>query len=309
MPRRRRVGRGRLFFALVLFGLLVGSSVWLDQRGTKVLAPVRAKHERVTLLHDPQGSWYRWYEVGVDVGTLGTQPWTATVEVPEARYDSLRIGDSIEVRYLQELPLFARTSNRSTATVVREAALRVGIVPLLIWIGCGIAGLWIAARVGMPAILAGGLAWMAFGFPVLLPSNAPVAPPASAGTATVDAITTVSKSPERRGRARRRIARSSSIRRLPVPYQVVQLRLAPANGDTVLVVDAVDSGSVANLAVGAEIPVRFDPKTPREGRLAQGTRSFLERNRYHFLPAAIGVPLIGMLAAMGFRRRRRSANP
>jgi hypothetical protein len=41
--------------------------------------------------------------------------------------------------------------------------------------------------------------------------------------------------------------------------------------------------------------------------LAVGTRRFLDRNRYHYLPAAIGVPAIGVLAALGFRWRRRRA--
>jgi len=91
-----------------------------------------------------------------------------------------------------------------------------------------------------------------------------------------------------------------------LPYQVVQLRLAsPGHRDTVLVVDAVDSGSVAGLTEGAELPVRYDPQAPRNARLAQGSRNFIVRNRYHFLPAVIGIPVLGMLAGMGFRRRRR----
>jgi len=90
---------------------------------------------------------------------------------------------------------------------------------------------------------------------------------------------------------------------------VVQLQLAlPGRPDSVLVVDAVDSGSVPGLAVGAALAVRYEPDTPREARLVQGTRRFLERNRYHFLPAVIGVPVLGMLAAWGFRSRRRRAS-
>src|ERR671914_816790 len=98
MPRRRRSGRLGLFFALVLGGVLLGTSVWLDWQGEKVFAPVGARHERVTLRHDPQGTWYRWYELGVGVGNGGGGPWVATIEVPEHRYDSLALGDSIEVR-------------------------------------------------------------------------------------------------------------------------------------------------------------------------------------------------------------------
>jgi hypothetical protein len=308
MRRRRRSSPLGLFFALVLTGLLVGGSVWLDRRGESVLAPVQSKSERVTLMHDPQGGWYRWYELGVGVGNSGAGPWIATIEVPEERYDSIRIGDSVAVRYLPQLPLFARASDRSTAMVAREAVQRVGIIPLLLWITCGVAGLWIAARIGTPVILAGGLAWIAAGFPVLLRAPVPAIPAASEGKARAEVVTLVTKSPERRSRGRRRVVRSDSMRRLAVPYQVVQLRLAlPGRGDSVLAVDAVDSGSVPGLAVGAELPVRYDPKAPRNATLLQGTRAFVERNRYHYLPGVIGIPLIGMLAALGFRRRPRLA--
>lgn len=309
MRRRRRSSRLGLFYALVSFGLLVGGSLWLDRRGEKVLALVQAKNERVTLRHDPQGGWYRWYELGVGVGKGEDFPWVATIEVPEERYDATRIGDSVEVRYLPQLPLFARASDRSTATVAREAAQRVGILPLLLWIIGGVAGMWIAARLGTVAVIAAGLAWMAAGFPVLLSAPAPTIPSSVKGTARVESITLVTRSPERRGSRRRRVVRSDWVRRLAIPYQVIQLRLAsPGRGDTVLVVDAVDSGSVAGLTPGADLPVSFDPEAPRNARLVQGTRHFVARNRYHFLPAAIGAPVLGMLAGLGFRwRRRRSA--
>jgi hypothetical protein len=296
-----------LVFALVLGGFLVGGSVWLDRRGEKVLAPVQAKSERITLRHDPQGTWYRWYELGVGVGGPGLPTWTASVEVPETRFDAIRIGDSVEVRYLPQLPLFARASDRSTATVAREAAQRVGIVPLLLWLGCGIAGLWIAARVGTIPVVAGGLLWMAAGYPVLLWAPASPTPSGSEGTARVSAITLVTKSPER-ARGGRRRARAE-WRRLTMPYQVAQLLLPTGRSDTVLAIDAVDSGSVRGLSIGADLPVRYDPDEPRNARLVSGTRSFIQRNRYHYLPLAIGVPALGMFAALGFRWRRRRGAP
>lgn len=311
MRRRRRVSKLGVFYGLVSGGLLVGGSLWLDQRGEKVVAPVQARTERVTLRHDPQGTWYRWYEVGVGVGTAGSTPWTAMVEVPEQRYDALRIGDSLEVRYLPQLPLFARASDRSTATVVREGVQRVGLAPLLLWVVGGLAGMWIAARIGTVAVVAGGLAWMAAGFPVLLGAPTPPAGGSARATARVQAVTLITKSPERRTSRRRRIARSDWGRHLAIPYQVVYLRLAaPGSADTVLAMDAVDSGSVAGLSMGAALPVRYDPGAPRSAQLAEGTRRFIERNRYHFLPGVLGVPVLGMLAGIGFRwRRRRPERP
>jgi hypothetical protein len=308
MRRPRRFSRLGLFFAGVLGALLVGASVWLDRRGDTVFAPVHAKHERVTLRHDPQGTWYRWYEVGVGVGD-GTSPWIATVEVPEHRYDSLHLGDSVRVRYLPQIPLFARTSDRSTATVAREAAVRTGILSLLLWIAFGVAGLWIAARIGTPLVLAFGLAWMAAGFPLLLRAPTSVTVGGFAGTARVASVSLITKSPQNaRARRRSRSSRSASLRRLAAPYQVVELHVPlPGGRDSVLAVDAVDSGSVGGLVLGAVVPVRYDPSAPRRARLAQGSWTFVERNRYHYLPAVIGAPLLGMLAATGFRARRRRA--
>lgn len=74
--------------------------------------------------------------------------------------------------------------------------------------------------------------------------------------------------------------RSDAFRRLEVPYQVVQLAVpVQGGGDTVLAVDAVDSGSVAGLAFGALLPVRLEPAAPREALIDGGTQRFVEANR------------------------------
>ena len=72
-----------------------------------------------------------------------------------------------------------------------------------------------------------------------------------------------------------------------------------------LAVDAVDSGSVAALAAGVVLPVRLNPATPRDAQLAGGTRRFVEANRYHFLIPVIGCAILGTLAGLTYRWRRR----
>jgi hypothetical protein len=69
-------------------------------------------------------------------------------------------------------------------------------------------------------------------------------------------------------------------------------------------VDAVDSGTVAGLAVGAVLSVRYGSGNARAARLTLGSRTFVQRNRYHYLPIVVGLPLLGMAGAYGFRRRR-----
>jgi hypothetical protein len=122
--------------------------------------------------------------------------------------------------------------------------------------------------------------------------------------AQVRGVTLVDKSPGRVYRTRRRTG--GFDRRLEVPYEVIEL-LVPVRGgrDTVLAVDAVDSGSVAGLAHGVGLPVRLDPAAPREAQLAGGTRRLVEANRYHFLVPVLGCAVLGTLAGLAYRWRRK----
>jgi hypothetical protein len=232
---------------------------------------------------------------------------TATVTVDRERYDALQMGDSIEIHYLPALPIFARTPDRSTATVATEAARQFLSSRLLWWLGCGVLAMVLAARVGIVPIVVTGLLWMAWGYVLLLRMPQVPVPTGLEATARVRAITLVTKSPARVSKRRRsRSYSSESIRRLAMPYQVVELLVpVPGRPDSVVAVDAVDSGSVAGLAFGSVLPVRHPPDDPRAAMLTTGARTFLARNRYHLLPAVLGVPLIGMLGAWGFRHRRK----
>jgi hypothetical protein len=90
-----------------------------------------------------------------------------------------------------------------------------------------------------------------------------------------------------------------------MPYEVVQLRFAPeGRTDSVVAVDAVDSATVAGLQIGAIVPIGYDPAAPREARMTLGSRTFRERTRYHMLGPMVGIGLLGMLAAWGWRHRR-----
>jgi hypothetical protein len=229
--------------------------------------------------------------------------------VDRTRYDALQVGDSIEIRYLPALPICARTPDRSTATVAAEAARQLLGSRLLWWLGSGVLAMVIAARVGIVPTVVTGLLWMAWGYSLLLRMPQVPVPTGLEATARVRAITPVTKSPARVSpRRRSRSYSSESIRRLAMPYQVVELLVpVPGRADSVVAVDAVDSGSVAGLAFGSVLPVRHPTGDPRAAMLTRGTRTFLARNRYHLLPAVLVVPLIGMLGAWGFRHRRRRA--
>ena len=305
MARKRRVSWLSVFYFLVIFGALVGGSVWLDRKGEQVVAKVTSKTEEITVTHDPQGGWYHYFRVGAEFDAAGAL-MSATVTVDRARYDALHLGDSLEIRYLPILPLLARTPDRSTATVAADAAHHLLGSRLLWWIGGGAIAMVIAARIGIVPIVVAGLFWMAAGYVLLLRAPPVPEPRGVETTARVRSVTLVTKSPVRRSRSRSRGFRSESTTRLAMPYQVVQLQVpVPGRADSLLAVDAVDSGSVAGLAVGAMLPVHYPKDDARAALLTEGTKTFVVRNRYHYLPAVVVVPLIGMLGAWGFRSRRK----
>jgi hypothetical protein len=312
MPRRRRrVSRLSLFYFVVTLGLLVGGSVWLDRRGEVTTARVASKQEEITVKQVPAGGWIRWYRVGVEFVTRDAGLGMATVTLPQARYDALHPGDSIQVRYLPFFPLLARVADRSTGHAVLDVARHFAddpwLLPFLLWLVGGFVALWIASRVATVAIVVAGLAWMALAFPLEFPAPRPLPAAPVEATARVTAVTLVTKAPARTTARRSRASRSmsESVRRLAMPYEVVQLRFAPPGlPDSVVAVDAVDSASVAGLTAGAIVPIAYDPRSPREARMTLGSRTYRDRNRYHFLVPMMGLGLLGMLGAWGWRHGR-----
>ena len=305
-PRRQRASRLGLVFVVALVGLLAAGSLWLDQQGVLVTASVAAKRERIVVRYQPMGEWDRYYEVTVAFDLPAGENSTATVRVPHERYAALRAGDSIEVLYLPQFPLLARTSDRSTAGVVRDIAARFAGIPIAGWIATGFLALWVAARLGVVPVLAVGAAWAAAAWLLFFTPPSRERPRPAEIMADVERITMVNRAP---ARARYRRPRAFGFdRRLDIPFQVVELHLPDQSGDTVLAVDAVDSGSVKGLAHGVRVPVRLDPTAPRDAQLAGGTRRFTEANRYHFLVPQLGCVLPGTLAAVGYawRRSRRT---
>lgn len=318
MPRRpRRTSPLSTVYFVVLTGLLVGSSIWLDRRGETAAATIESKREEITIQQEPRGGWDRWYRVGVEFSAGDNNLGMATLTLPQERYDALRVGDTIAVHYFPAFPLLARAADRTTLQAAGDALGRLvgtpGLMASLVWLLSGVGALWVFSWIGTPLIVLAGLAWMAAGLLLLFPSLSPAPPGPTATMARVFAVNLISKAPARHTSRRHHATRAvgDNARRLAMPYQVVQLRFSiPGHPDSTLAVDAVDSGSVAGLQVGMELPVRYDPGAPREAQLAVGARTYLVRNRYHFRTPVIGLSLLGILGAWGARtRRRRRARP
>jgi hypothetical protein len=304
MPRRRlTVSRLQLFYAVVLVALMVGASIALDRTGTLVTAQIAAKRERVVVGFEPSGDWDRYYEVVAAFDRPDGGRSETVVRVSAARYDALRTGDSIAVRYLRQFPAFARTSDRSTVTALREIVQAIAGMSIVVWLAAGVVGFWIAARVNTVAVTAMAVAWAAAAWPMFFTPMSRERPRPAELMAEVRNITLVDRSPARIPQHR---SGPQFNRRLAVPYQVVELNVLAEGWDTVLAVDAVDSGSVTGLAIGTHQTARLDPAAPRDAQLAGGTRRFAAENRYHFFIPVVGCVLLGTLAALGYRRRRRA---
>ena len=314
MPSRGRFSRGYFVCSVLLAGVLLGGSVWLDRNGTPVVATVSSKREEIAMHDSPRGEWSRDYRVGVEFETADGAFGSSSVRVSHARFDSLQIGEHIAIRYLPALPRYARTADRSTAQVLREA-LSVFLddsflTPLLTWLVMGGAALWILAHFATEAVFLAGVTWIVAALFLLFPAPSPIRLGAAETSARIEDVRLVTKSPS--GRYVRTHGGTGSVdlgfRNLAGPYQVVQFRLVvPGRRDSVLGVDAVDSASVPDLGVGATLPVRYDPRMPRDARLRVGSRTFRERNRYHLRWPVVGVGTLVVFAVAlhGSRRRQR----
>ncbi|AHG91731.1 hypothetical protein J421_4194 [Gemmatirosa kalamazoonensis] len=287
------------FFVLCAV-LVLGPSLWLDANGHVSRARVERKREDVRIASD--GAWTRAFLL--DVAPAGeTSPITPTVSVDEARYDRLRVGDTVRVRTVACCPIFARLADRSTLDWMRDLApmvLHGG--RWVIWLVGGIAVLAFAGRRGTAFLLAAAVAWGVAALaldratPGPLPNDGPLR-----AAARVHAVRTVE------------YALSTSRRddfELPQPYDVAELAFVPAPGaDTVVAVDAVDDGTMPQLVMGGTVPVRFDPARPRAATIDGGDRSYVDRNRPLFIAIVGGVfalaTLIGLILTRKQPRRRR----
>ena len=80
----------------------------------------------------PQGGWDRYYRRRRGVRRPGRRPRHGDVTVPQARYDALHAGDSMQIRYLPFFPLLARAADRSTgqaASATSRAGRRRSVAP------------------------------------------------------------------------------------------------------------------------------------------------------------------------------------
>jgi len=291
-----------LYIALLAAPLLA-ASLWLDAHGETATATVTGKREEIQVANQPTGGWYSRRYLVVDFPRLAASGLQASVRVDSVEFHSYRPGDRVDIRYFPCCPIFARLAGHTTRQVTWEAAREVGSDPVLDWMVFGVVALVVVAQVSSVLVVATGVVWLAAAALFLFPQRPPRVATGTEVTARVAGLWRVTESPTR---TRHRSRSSSHPERLTVPYQVVQLRFVPAGAaDSVIAVDEVDAGSVPSLAPGAEVRVRYQSAAPREAMLVDGTRTFRQRNRFHFLFPALGLSGISVAMGLAWRLRGR----
>jgi hypothetical protein len=300
----RLLSRVILYVALIA-APFIAASLWLDAHGDTATATVTGKREEIGIAHEPTGGWYSRRYLEVEFPRLAAVGLRGSVRVDSAEFEAYRRGDRVTVRYFPCCPIFTRLAGHTTRRVTWEVARELGSDPLLDWAALGLVALILASRVASVLVVGTGLAWLAAGLIFLFPARPPRVPTGVETTARVAGLSLVTESP-RHTRNSSSGMRSSRAELLRVPYEVVQLRYVPAGGaDSVLAVDEVDAGSVPLLSPGDVVRVRYQPATPHEALLVEGTRTFRQRNRFHFLFLVLGWVGIGVAAGLAWRLRGR----
>lgn len=288
--------------------LVLAVSVYLDQAGQVGAGQIVAKDERIgvstTWTRGTPGWWWRhlWATV---VFTTNDGPITTLLLVDEERFDGLRPGASVQLRYLPQAPFIARLADQSTLSLVPWPwLLRAGLIfgsLFVIWLLFQRRAPW---SITGPAIAAAILVNLLQTYPPFW--EAEPTGPLQTALAEVRAThsITIALLPQRG---------SSDASQ---PWEIVELTFVPQGLDQpVVAIDGVDAGSVPGLAVGARLPVRYSAETPRAARLVQAARSYRWREWQDLIETTLVAAIViggflafGRLASWTWRRLLTSTN-
>jgi hypothetical protein len=310
-----KIGRGLgreharwLGVALPILGLMAVPSLigWaLDQFGVVRRGVVVDRREAIERRAD--GGWRARYAIAVRLpGSEAMIRLPATAAV----FDNLHFGDPVEIRSLGGRVRRLEAMPSSGWMSAPRGTEAVGLVAAMMAILGGLALMGMSgarARAGAATRVAAGRARLlrgVIGVGLIVAGSLGCArrlrpyrgepeprPPLATGRGTVRSIWEVG---EAFGLA------------VTQPYLLVGIELTPAGArSSVLAVDAIDAGSVANLQVGDQLEVQYSAAAPRQLRLGFGRRTFGERNR-GVARVWLGAVLVIIVAAAAVRWRRAS---
>ena len=298
---------GFMFFTLLLT-LLLGPAIAIEVSGVNVPGVVTARHERILVR---AGVWNRLLEVEARTASSpitndeGAAERGALIAVEPELYDKLRVGDTVELRYvaltiLNGLPNngFARFSAQPPlGTLIASArpllpyVLGVALWLVLLFSWAKWRSDWIAALLFI--LMVGGGLYIGSGWPPPAPGG-----PREATIATVRDMHRVD-----RVWGGRRTEAEDAVQ----PYDIVELEFVPSGASgPVVAVDLVDANSVPGLAKGARLPIHYSVEQHRWAQLDAAARTYPWKNMRSFgIIAVIGLVFVGGWILV--RRRSRSA--
>ena len=312
------------FTALVVGGIILGGSLYLDQAGRTSSGIVERKDDGLRLRR--QGDWQHRLSITVRYRLDGSTPVVAMpsaddsavgLDLSAAQFDQLRAGEPVQLKTLalwRSLAL-VRLASSSTGEWVNWGLVGGGLGLL------GLGGLAFA----LSRVRGGCLGMLGLGLMVSL-----IAPPllvyrdwqaledlaakplrAEATVREITRVTQINPLPCAPG-GRRCSGRGWSEFDAPQQYDIVELVFTPESGrDLVVAVDAADVGS-AQLERGASLPIAYAAADPRAAQIVGATHTHRWKNMVSFGGILLSIVLtIGALLGAGlwFGRRRAGKQP
>jgi hypothetical protein len=304
-----RSGAFQLIFMLVIVGgVIIGGSLYLDQTGRLLNGRVTTKDERVRL--QEEGNWQHDFQAGVAYRQDGAPPnptylaegdSSVSLKLGPAQFDQLRKDSAVALKVLpvwRTLTL-VRLANTSTREWIPWSWLVIGLGAIVLG--------WLAFRLRrsqigcLVVVLLGAI--VALGVPTLLvyrewrAAEDLAAKPlrAEATVREVTHITRIDPLP-----CRRRCGNRTEFD-VPQQYDIVQMAFTPQGGrDVVIAVDAVDAGSVAINREGA-LPIAYAAADPRAAQIMGATHTHHWKNLTGFVGVQLGllVALVLLLLLLG----------
>ena len=118
--------------------------MWLDLASPVTVARVVAKKESVSFESNPDGGWTSAWRLAVRFPTADEREHDALITVEQEVFDSVRVGSRLRVRYLACCPIFARSADRSTLSLLGDVRREHDLprATTLLWLAIGLVALF-----------------------------------------------------------------------------------------------------------------------------------------------------------------------
>lgn len=290
---------GFVVVALPLVGVIVGTSLYLDDVGVVVPAQVIKKTE--TIHYRKEGDWRHRYQLQVQYVTADGAAPAATFNTTEALFDRFQEGSKTAIRTVSIHGWFnlARLADQSTLTWIPWGWIAIGLAVIgMGWVG------WQFFRNKVGCALLILVAVVLFITPFIFKfidwqnsENPNRTPLRATGVVTeVRRVTKIDPLPDDGHSSREWDTDIEAVQ----PYDIVVIRYTPVgHEEPVLGVDAIDVGGPV-ISPTMPIELAYAATDPRAVRIIHGTHSHHWKNPVEWLKqqAVEGLIILAFLGAI-----------